>query len=130
MKENGMQSNPGHETTDAAVKPVVGFLLGLALLIVVAMVLMAVLYDYLGDRLGRSSAEVSPLIDTRQIPPGPRLQVTPSLDIGEIVEWEHSLLNSYEWLDKDTGFFRIPVERAMDIIAENGLPAREEVPGQ
>ena len=33
-------------------------------------------------------------------------------------------LNSYGWIDRSNGVVRIPIERAMDLIAQRGLPAR------
>ena len=30
-------------------------------------------------------------------------------------------LNSYAWIDRETGTVRIPIERAMDLVAERGV---------
>ncbi len=116
--------HPGYEASDADVKPILGFLVGLAVLIVVALGAMALLFNILESRLGRADQEISPLIDTRQIPFGPRLQVEPARELSEVLEWEERMLNSYGWVDEDTGVFRIPIGRAMEILAETGLPAR------
>jgi hypothetical protein len=35
-------------------------------------------------------------------------------------------LSTYGWVDRQNGTARIPIERAMDIIAEQGLPVRAE----
>jgi hypothetical protein len=33
-------------------------------------------------------------------------------------------LSSYGWVDREAGIVRIPIDRAMDLLAERGLPAR------
>jgi hypothetical protein len=35
---------------------------------------------------------------------------------------EDEVLNHYGWVDPDRGVVRIPVERALDIVAQRGLP--------
>lgn len=115
----------GYETTDAEVKPVLLFLAALGVLIIVAMAVMAGLYSVLESHFGRSETAVSPLVDVEQIPEEPRLQANPAEELSAIKAWEEEELNRYEWVDKDTGTFRIPIERAMKLIAETGLPARE-----
>ena len=41
---------------------------------------------------------------------------------------EHELLNKYEWINLAAGVARIPVERAIEVISQNGLPAALNVP--
>ncbi len=35
---------------------------------------------------------------------------------------EQQFLNTYQWVDRSTGVARIPLDRALEIIAANGLP--------
>ncbi|UCF36050.1 MAG: hypothetical protein JSU96_14675 [Acidobacteriota bacterium] len=114
----------GHEKTDADVKPIVQFLVGLGALMVFVMFLMTGFYNLLDDYFGRSEQQVSPLVDVQQIPPGPKLQVNPAEELTEVRSWEDERLGTYEWIDEDTGVFRIPIERAKEIVAETGLPHR------
>lgn len=37
---------------------------------------------------------------------------------------EDAILNSYGWVDQKNGIARIPISRAIDIIAAQGLPSR------
>lgn len=37
---------------------------------------------------------------------------------------EDAKLNSHGWIDTERGIVRIPIERAMDLVAQRGLPAR------
>ena len=129
MEQMHNQTAKGHETTDADVKPILRFLFGLFALIVVAMFAMTFFFDFLQQRYQQAAGEVSPLVDTRQIPPNPRLQVKPSDELQEVHNWEDQRLHSYGWVDKEAGVFRIPIDRAMEIVAESGLPARRKSPG-
>jgi hypothetical protein len=116
----------GYETSDAAVKPVIVFLGALGILIVVAIALMAGLFTAFDSYFGRSGVTVSPLVDIEQIPTGPRLQSDPAEELAEVEAWEDQRLKQYKWIDKDTGTFQIPIERAIQLVAETGLPARKE----
>ncbi len=119
------QENEGYEKSDVEIKVVVLFLAGLAVLLLVVMLLMTGLYDVLEFKFERTGTEVSPLVDIVQIPPGPRLQANPAEELVLVQGWEEERLNSYQWVDEDTGTFRIPIDRAIQIISETGLPARE-----
>jgi hypothetical protein len=64
--------------------------------------------------------------------PNPRLQESPPVDLVEIMRDERTRISSYRWVDKKGGIARIPVDRAMDILAEKGLPkvaAKPRTPG-
>ncbi len=54
----------------------------------------------------------------------PVLQLDPVGDWKSYKAQQDELLNSYGWVDKGAGVARIPVERAIDIIATQGLPHR------
>ncbi len=55
--------------------------------------------------------------------PTPRLQVDDgNQDIANLHEREDLLLDHYSWIDRSQGKVRIPIERAMELIAERGLP--------
>jgi len=53
---------------------------------------------------------------------GPNLQVSPPQDLRKVLANERAILSSYGWIDQDLGVVRIPIERAMDVLAERGLP--------
>ena len=74
-----------------------------------------------------ASGCVAPTRKPRQrLPPEPRLQTNPRQDLSDLRAREDQLLNSYGWVDKNTGVVRIPIERAMQLIVERGLPTRSE----
>jgi hypothetical protein len=54
--------------------------------------------------------------------PPPNLQVRPVQDFQAFRAREVGVLESYGWVDKDKGVVRIPIDEAMRLIAERGLP--------
>lgn len=60
----------------------------------------------------------------RALPPAPTLQAAPRDDLLALRAREDAELGSYAWIDRDKGLVRIPIERAMELVAERGLPSR------
>src|SRR5205823_3522166 len=60
-------------------------------------------------------------IDVDQFP-DPRLQRDPESELAQVQEEQLSRIHSYGWVDRRAGIARIPVDRAMDILARTGLP--------
>lgn len=51
------------------------------------------------------------------LPPQPRLQPDPASDIATERMQQRARLDRYEWIDRDAGIARIPVTRAMQLLA-------------
>jgi len=66
----------------------------------------------------------SPLAEAneRRLPPAPRLQDAPERDMQALRAEEDARLSSYGWIDRTAGIGRIPIDRAIDLILERGLP--------
>ena len=60
-----------------------------------------------------------------QEPPAPRLQTQPFKDVYDLKSGQRGVLNRYGWVDKATGVVHIPIERAMELTLQRGLPVRE-----
>jgi hypothetical protein len=56
--------------------------------------------------------------------PEPRLQTIPAADLKRFRAEEDARLHSYGWIDRPHGIMHIPIERAMDLIMQRGLPTR------
>ncbi len=54
----------------------------------------------------------------------PVLQVSPPLELQTFRAREENELQTYGWVDRKAGVVRIPIERAMDVLLQQGLPAR------
>lgn len=78
-------------------------------------------------------AEVSPpaLPATRTgatLPPEPRLQSSPEQDLRSFRAREDWELKHYYWLDKKEGRVAIPIEQAIRMLAQRGIPAQNTEP--
>ncbi|MCI0694884.1 hypothetical protein L0337_23110 [candidate division KSB1 bacterium] len=114
----------GHEESDANVSAVTKFGIGLAIISAVVLVLMVWLQNFFNEQTKRATPPPSPLMAERQLPPGPRLQVAPAKDLDEVRAAEDSVLNSYGWVVRDGGVVRIPIDRAIELVVQRGLPVR------
>jgi hypothetical protein len=74
----------------------------------------------------REAAKSPPLVSAPKLPPEPRLQASPVLDYRTLRDAEDRLLKGYGWIDPDRGIVRIPVDRALEIVAQKGLPASKK----
>jgi hypothetical protein len=115
-----------HETRDVRYGPIVAAGAGLAALVLLAVVLMLPFMGLLASRESAKSAAVSPLAGAygRRVPPQPRLQTHPLADLAALHAAENATLDGYGWVDEEAGIVRIPIERAIDLLADRGLPAR------
>ena len=60
--------------------------------------------------------------------PTPRVQTDDgNQDVADLHAREDLLLDNYSWIDQSKGTVRIPIERAMEIIAQKGLPVAPAV---
>ena len=64
------------------------------------------------------------------LPPEPRLQVSAPTDLKQYKAAQEGILNSYGWVDQQAGIVRIPIDRAMDILLQEGLPVRGATPAK
>ena len=113
-----------HERTDAKVKPLVIFLIAMVLVIAGSFVSMVGLFEFLTLRAEGVDRVPSPVKVADEIPAGPRLQVVPGLDLREMEAAEEDRLNGYGWVDEGGRVVHIPIEKAMDVVVEKGLPTR------
>jgi hypothetical protein len=116
-----------HEHRDANVRTVVVFGVGLSALLVVVLFVMGWLFSFLARR--EQPVAPSPMATTRELPPAPRLQSNPPTDLEHMRAAEDAILSSYAWVDRQAGIVRIPIDQAMDLLAQRGLPARSSTAG-
>jgi hypothetical protein len=115
----------GHEQRDAHVRPLVLFLAVLALGCAGALVLMRWTFD-LFERQAAERDEPGHPLAVDQTAPAPRLQADPPAAYALFAAEQRRLTTTYGWLDRDGGVVRLPVERALELVLEEGLPARKE----
>lgn len=115
-------SHPGHEQTDVSVGAISKFTIGLTIATIATLGLMWIVFNLYAGREAARSPQPAPMtqVDPMKEPPEPRLQTRPVADLKQIRADEEALLHRYEWVDPDKGIVRIPIQRAMELIAKEG----------
>jgi hypothetical protein len=112
-----------HEPGDVNAVFLTKFGIGMAFLIVVFLFGLWGLFEYFVKREAALSLPSGAFpVSQQKLPPEPRLQPKPALDMQQMRAAEERTLHQYGWVDPDKGIVRIPIDRAMDIIAKKGLP--------
>jgi hypothetical protein len=122
----------GHEERDIRLRPIIWAGVGLVVLVIVVHVGLWWLFDDFTERRTRLEGPptpTAPLAWPRQLPPGPRLQTDPHQDLQAWLGAENAVLQSYGWVDQEAGIARIPIARAMELLAARGLPTRQSETG-
>jgi hypothetical protein len=60
------------------------------------------------------------------LPGEPRFEAQPGSALEQLRASENAQLNSYGWVDQASGTVHIPIQRAMDLVLQRGLPVRPE----
>lgn len=117
----------GYEHTD--IDPAIGYQFGIWLvvsMIISVLIVYGTFYLFDGQRVARD-------VETRQFPlavgqvkeaPAPRLQTQPFKDVYMLRQDAGERLESYGWADEANGIVHIPIDRAIDLTLQRGLPAR------
>ena len=121
-----MSGHLHHEESDVDLRAILGVGAGLAAGALVISVLVWLLFLYLSNREAHGALPEFPLAaaQAQRLPPEPRLQTDPREDLRVLRESEDQVLRSYGWIDKSAGVVRIPIDKAMKLTLQRGLPAR------
>jgi hypothetical protein len=123
MSQQDHRGQGGYEKTDAhAGATVRAGLTILGVMFLTALVLVP-MYRFLGRR---EKAEQKPaatvLKPDAAAPAFPRLVASEPAVLAEFRAQEDAFLAGWGWVEKDQGIARMPIEEAMKIVAERGLP--------
>lgn len=110
---------PGHEISDVSVRGIFLFAAGLAVMAVVLHVVLGMVMQGFDTRAGRLEARrpVRYQDQSGQFPT-PNLQESPNADMRAMAVQERDALLGYGWVDRPAGIARIPIERAMNLVAD------------
>jgi len=109
----------GHEERDIRPGPVVGWAVGIFALMLVALAAMWAFLGGVNQYLARTGPPPNPMMEyAAKEPPAPRLQADPLGDMQALRAREREQLEGYAWVDRQAGVVRIPIERAMELLAE------------
>ena len=134
--ENG-NGHGSYEHQDLQVSGVLYFFLALVVVVALCIFGLRGFYAFLDHRERVTQPAVNPLVtnvpeDTRHVAPGypqsafpnPKLEEDERGQLNNISMNVEKELYSYGWVDEKAGTVHIPIERAMDLIAQRGLPVR------
>lgn len=116
-----------HEESDVNVGAIIRFGLGLLLIAAFIHVFLWWLQGTYSRQNQRAQTQVYPLAAGQQdrLPPSPRFQENPQQELQDLLAKQGALLDGYGWVNKEGGVARIPIEDAMKMVVERGLPTRE-----
>jgi hypothetical protein len=132
-------SNPGvmYESSDANARAIYGFGIGLAILgAICALATWGGLraLNAWEDHQDKARMAANPMVPEARMKmpvttaahefPTPQLQVNDAAEMNEEIEQETGKLTHYQWVDQSQGVVRIPIDRAMQLTLQRGLPAR------
>jgi hypothetical protein len=130
-------NHDGFEQEDLSSRSALYFLAGLVLVCVVVYLIVFGMYRFLDSYATAHQPPMSPMVtpeaDTRAVTPAnaetfpqPRLEENERTQFRSFIEDQDRKLATYDWVDKDRGAVRIPIDRAMELIAQRGLPVHAE----
>jgi hypothetical protein len=138
-KPGNTNEHGGFEHQDLQVSGILYFLLSLVVSVGICLIVLKGVYVFLDRHEKASQPPVNPLVtnvpeDTRHIAPSypqsafpnPRLEVDERGQLNGIILKEENTLYSYGWVDEKAGAVRIPIDRAMDLLVQRGLPVRPQ----
>ena len=118
---------PHHEESDVDIRAIFIFAAGLVVVTAFIGIVVWGLFRYFNAREERTSAPSFPLAvsQERRLPPEPRLQTNPREDLRELRDTEQDTLTTYGWVDRNAGIVRIPIDDAIRLTLQRGLPSRQ-----
>lgn len=115
-----------HETREAVPRYILIFAACLAIAVVAGFLVSWATLVYFKNH--QESAPPQSAISAGRVlpPPGmPQLQAHPDTDLQVYLKKQREILDSYGWVNRKNGVVRIPIQRAMNILLQKGLPARD-----
>lgn len=116
-----------HEESDVNIRAILLFAAGLVVVTAFIGLVVWGLFRYFNAREESTGALSFPLAvsQERRLPPEPRLQTNPREDLRELREAEQDALTTYGWVDRNAGVVRIPIDEAIRLTLQRGLPSRQ-----
>ena len=133
--EHVQHAGASYDHSDLGARGIVGFLIGLAVTVVFIHIIIwgfIRTYAYFEPKaLPRTTAIMAPP-PPRGNPasrfPAPQLQSDEAGDMDNYRQAVEQQLNSSGWINQGAGVAHIPVEHAIDLVAQRGLPVRPQEP--
>jgi len=117
--EYSPNGSAGYEHREVSISMIVGALVILALCVAITCALMVAMFRVLHATTGRERA-LTNITRPGDVPPEPRLQIQPSLQLQNLRQHEDQVLGTYG-TDAQTGAVHIPIDKAMDLLLQRGI---------
>jgi hypothetical protein len=120
-------THKGHELTDVHA----GWIFGIVFFLAVSGIMVHLLMREMLFNLNRHPAPTdlwpaTPSVSAPSVAATfPRLQISPPRDLAAFRAQEDAELNTYGWINRTAGVARIPIDQAMNLLLQRGLPARQ-----
>ena len=134
MSEHGSHSSHdalAYETTDVHTGPIYKFVFALVGLMLAGIVVAYGIFTVLELKQTEDyqNLRTTTMQEKSQRPPGPLLQVTNHDDLLQFRADQAKDVDGHAtWLDKNAKVVRLPISRAIDLVAEHGLPVFKAEP--
>ena len=103
-----------YERSDADPRLIAALALGSAIFLAATPLMLRVIYP--------SSTRQTVIGRDLPQPAAPRLEINPRESLAVLHAHEDAALTHYGWIDREHGVARIPIDRAMALLAERGRP--------
>src|SRR5690349_19528358 len=121
-------ARPGYEKRDVNAK----WIFGIVVFLAAVGLLMHFCLAGMMQRLGRTPTPRDSYAGAHRLSPAtaelntnvPHLQLSPPAELKQFRAREDAELNSYGWIDRSSGIVRVPIDRAMELVLQRGLPTR------
>lgn len=114
---------PGYEVQEVLnLRGVLLFMVPLAGVVILTLFVSHWLESVWVAQTERDTATVAIPVQGSQLPDPPRLQGDPEKDMQVMRSQNLTQLEGYSWINEKKGVVRIPISRAIEIIAQRGLP--------
>jgi hypothetical protein len=104
-----------YERSDISSRDIGWLAAGLALFVIATPLLMPFVF---AQSMRHRTPSAPPALNAD----APQLEITPRGDLQRFQRGEAQFEQSYGWTDRSKGTVRIPISRAMQLLAERGLP--------
>jgi hypothetical protein len=127
--EDKRPAETAHDDREIDARNIARFSIGVLVLTAVAMGVMWLADGWLTKSERASHAPPPPMATERPLaPPDPKLQPSPGAGLAQLRAEEEAQLHAYRWIDREEGVVQIPIDRAIELLARRGLPARRQGP--
>jgi hypothetical protein len=133
LRHDKHREDVGFEREDLGSKPVFGFILSLVIVGILVYYAIWGIFYFLDSYDQKNQQTRTPLVkvesNTRAVQteniqkfPEPRLEENERTELNGFRYNEEEKLNSYGWVDQKAGVAHIPIDQAMQLVAQRGLP--------